>query len=677
MFSHTRLAVAALVAICITGYSHGQSLTADSTSNFGASDPDVRRLPRLGEVVWASSGGEVLARSHRNNAAGILLLERPLQDVAASYEFSCAAPCRVGILLRAERKPDGGVQGYLASFGEGPAEFAFVVFDARAQEVSRTRLASITGQARFVTPPNGVPAGDSPTVPGVVDFRTFKGERLKAPIIPVGGDVRSAVPADASTQPLAIAPPAGTARQTESVAAQTNVWRRADVLLDTNTGRVRVDGARGAVGGVTLDEGLSAGPVGIFVAPGSGDVRFRHIAYRDLGDQRIEDERVSAGFRRQKLDDFSYAWDAAVADIDRDGHADIVAGPFYYLGPTFERRREIYVAATYSPGTQYAANMITHAYDFTGDGWPDVLATEGRQMVLYVNPQGQPRRWARHLVIPGNASELTLLADLDKDGVPEVLIVQGGRVAFAKVDPVNPTAPWPVFLVSEPGQSTLHSFGAGDINGDGRMDIVQVKGWWAQPSGGVTAAAWEFHPYVFRNPLLPAETPEGGGEMAIVDVNDDGLADVISTINAHGWGLAWYEQTRIAGDISFVGHLVMGDPDQSNAGDLSVSQLHAGVIAADVNHDGVVDFFTGKKQWAHLDSNLDPDPAGSPYLLLYRGVRDKALAGGVRFTPEVIHNRSGVGSSFTVIDLNGDGALDVVTSAVRGTFVFWGDAQVR
>ena len=69
-------------------------------------------------------------------------------------------------------------------------------------------------------------------------------------------------------------------------------------------------------------------------------------------------------------------------------------------------------------------------------------------------------------------------------------------------------------------------------------------------------------------------------------------------------------------------------------------------------------------------SNNDLDPNGPSYLLWYKGVRDAKAPGGVRFTPEVIHNRSGVGSSIAVTDVDKDGASDIVTSGVHGTFVF-------
>jgi len=48
--------------------------------------------------------------------------------------------------------------------------------------------------------------------------------------------------------------------------------------------------------------------------------------------------------------------------------------------------------------------------------------------------------------------------------------------------------------------------------------------------------------------------------------------------------------------------------------------------------------------------------------------------GGAEFVPELIHNRSGVGSHFEAVDLNHDGAMDIITSVNKGTFIFWGQA---
>ena len=100
----------------------------------------------------------------------------------------------------------------------------------------------------------------------------------------------------------------------------------------------------------------------------------------------------------QTLNEFYYSWGPAVADFNHDGAPDIVAGPYYYLGPEYKESREIYLAATIDPGTQYF-NGLQYAYDFTGDGWPDVLnSIFNRPAVLYVNPKGESRRWDTYTV---------------------------------------------------------------------------------------------------------------------------------------------------------------------------------------------------------------------------------------------------------------------------------------
>ena len=119
----------------------------------------------------------------------------------------------------------------------------------------------------------------------------------------------------------------------------------------------------------------------------------------------------------------------------------------------------------------------------------------------------------------------------------------------------------------------------------------------------------------------------------------------------------------------------MDDFSTKNAGDVSFSELH-GSTFADIDGDGITDFIVGKRYFSHIDTYLDPDPFGAPVVYVFKTVRDKKAPGGALFVPEMVHNRSGVGSDVQAVDLNKDGAIDIVTSTNRGTFIFW-NKQVK
>ena len=97
-----------------------------------------------------------------------------------------------------------------------------------------------------------------------------------------------------------------------------------------------------------------------------------------------------------------------------------------------------------------------------------------------------------------------------------------------------------------------------------------------------------------------------------------------------------------------------------------------GSTFAEVDGDGIPDFIVGKRYWSHLDDYTDPGVYGPPVLYWYKTVRNAKAPGGAEFVPDLIHNRSGAGNAILAVDLNDDGAVDVITSTDRGTFIFWG-----
>jgi hypothetical protein len=143
----------------------------------------------------------------------------------------------------------------------------------------------------------------------------------------------------------------------------------------------------------------------------------------------------------------------------------------------------------------------------------------------------------------------------------------------------------------------------------------------------------------------------------------------VSSLSVHGWGLAWFEQKRAAdGTRTFVPHSIATDYSTPNAGNVVFSEAHAARFA-DMNGDKIPDFIVGKRYWSHLETYNGPDPYGPAVIYIYRTVRNPKAPGGAEFVPELVHNRSGVGSAFEVADINKDGRPDIAVANAYGTQV--------
>ncbi|TWU32452.1 FG-GAP-like repeat-containing protein [Novipirellula artificiosorum] len=367
-------------------------------------------------------------------------------------------------------------------------------------------------------------------------------------------------------------------------------------------------------------------------------------------------------FHKQVLTDQYFCDGINSADFNRDGKPDIVAGPYWYEGPEFTIKHEFYPAKTFPREPSPSDSMFSYTWDFNGDTWPDILVL-GRvhlhPAVWYENPQGKNELWKQHFAFERVQGESPPFLDVDGDGKPEIVALWEQR--WGLIQPVwsDPQQPWRFRPITLPGdwQRFHHGTGIGDVNGDGRFDLILNDGWWSQPAD--SNEAWTAHPVVFSE-------DKGGAQMFAYDVNGDGLSDVITALNAHGWGLAWFEQVRNNGEISFQKHPFMGDRDDETKYGVCFSQPHA-LALCDLDGDGLQDMVVGKRMWAHPPPK-DIEPNAPPVLYWFRLQREKT--GEAKFVPHFIDDQSGVGVQVTSADVTGDGRPDILTVSKKGSFLF-------
>jgi hypothetical protein len=362
--------------------------------------------------------------------------------------------------------------------------------------------------------------------------------------------------------------------------------------------------------------------------------------------------QTSPDFKKTKLTGDFISEGVAVADLNKDGKPDIVAGYYWFEAPKWTKH-ELAPSRVFDPRKEYSNSFLNLGMDVNLDGWEDVVIVDfpGKPGFWFENNKNKPGEWKKHIIADsmGIANESPGFIDIDGDGRLDILCSDPKKkqIVWLKAPVKTGDTDWKRYPLSKENvdgtENFSHGIGFGDVNNDGINDVVIKEGWF-QGTGDLKSGNWEFH---------PANLGEACSHMQILDVNGDGKNDVVSA-SAHALGVWWHEQVKDAnGKIDFKTHLM------SN----TTAQTHSSIMA-DLNADGRKDYITGKRFLAH--HGRDPGDSDPAILLWFEFTPGKEPY----FKEHRIDNDSGAGLNIVVTDINGDKKQDIVIANKNGVFLF-------
>ena len=356
-----------------------------------------------------------------------------------------------------------------------------------------------------------------------------------------------------------------------------------------------------------------------------------------------------------------------VADFNGDGKPDVFCGDAWYAGPNWTQHK----VRDVPPGTnpQYHEDFADAPLDVNGDGKVDIVtcAYFSRKIGWVENPADPTQAWTEHTIDLPGSMETSYLLDLYGDGTPVLIPNVGGQVLFYELVSRSPQVEWKTRTLAPQGAG--HGVGHGDINRDGRIDLITPMGWYEQPAE--RTGEWAFHP----------DFQLGTASVEIIGHDFDGDGDTdIAWGMGHEFGLYWMKQS-----VDSAGKRTWTKEDI----DTTFSQVHT-LHLADFDGDGEKEFVTGKRIYAHAS---EPGATAEPCLFIYKFDRNSAQwlkttvyrgepAPLAPINPEQRDalkdfrpGSAGTGLQMALHDMDADGDIDIVAPGQSG--VYWFENPLR
>jgi hypothetical protein len=360
-------------------------------------------------------------------------------------------------------------------------------------------------------------------------------------------------------------------------------------------------------------------------------------------------QQTKVQFKKHVLTTDFISEGAAVADVNKDGKLDVLAGTYWFEAPGW-KQHELAEPEKYAI-TTYSNSFLNFVLDVNNDGWQDLvrISWPGEQSDWYENPKNGKGFWKKHYLYKSVGNESPGLFDIDEDGRLDLLCnnSKDKRNVWLSAPKSKSDTGWVEHIISSDTlQGThryTHGLGMADMNRDGRKDVVTREGWWEAPVDR-KQPGWKFH---------KEKISEECSQMFAMDLDGDNDQDIISA-SAHKYGIWWHEQVKDAsGNSTWQTHDIHKE----------FSQTH-GLTVTDVNRDGNPDIITGKRYYAHNGNDPGDKDAAVIYWFEYRPGKQPA------WVPHMIDDNSGVGLQVVTPDMNKDKLLDIVISNKKGVYYF-------